>query len=105
MTHTFDDGTNGVRAYVQITGTYKIQGTLLLESAGVTGGVITVRKDGSNVLTQASEVHSSVDVVERSYLCVTNVTSGSYIDVTYGSDSSTAIQVKAGSTLLVERLA
>ena len=105
MTHTFDDGTNGVRAFVQITGTYKIQGTLLLESAGVTGGVITVRKDGSDVLAQASEVHSSVDIVERSYLCVTNVTSGSYIDVTYDSDSSTAIQVKAGSTLLVERLA
>jgi hypothetical protein len=105
MTHTFDDGTNGVRAFVQITGTYKVQGTLILESAGVTTGTITVRKDGSDVLAASSRVHSSVDPVERSYLCVTNVSSGSYIDVTYDADSTTAIQIKAGSTFLVERLA
>ena len=107
MIHTFVDGSEGVRAYIQLGGIYKIHGALICESSAVIAEVeISIRKDGSDVFATRMEVHSSVDPVERSFLGVTTAESGSYFDVTLGTPTSTGnINMKAGSTLMIERLA
>ena len=107
MTHTFVNGSEGVRAYIHLDGIYKIHGTLICESSTViTNAEISLRKDGSDVFATTIAVHSSVDPVERSFLGVTTVDSGSYIDVTLGTPSSAGnLNMKAGSTFMVERLA
>ena len=107
MTSSFVDGSEGVRAYIQLDGIYKIHGTLICEASTViTNAEISLRKDGTDVFATTIAVHSSVDPVERSFLGVTSVLSGSYIDVTLGTPSSAGnLNMKAGSTFMVERLA
>ena len=107
MIHTFVDGSEGVRAYVQLDGIYKIHGTLICEaSAVITNAEISLRKDGTDVFATTIAVHSSVDPVERSFLGVTSISSGSYVDVTLGTPSSAGnLNMKAGSTFMVERMA
>ena len=107
MIHTFDNSETGVRAYIQMSGIYKIHGTLICESSTViTNAEISIRKDGTDVFASTIAVHSSVDPVERSFLGVTTADSGSYFDVTLGTPSSTGnLNMKAGSTFMVERMA
>ena len=103
MIVTHDSSGDGVKIFSQIDGTYKVTGNYVVINGSTTVDVVyDINVDASTAHTFASRAHASVDPVERTQIYVGTVNSGSFVRTTV--DGTNCI-LKAGSVLMVERLA